>query len=384
MKRSFLFICMISLFMLSAQTIPTYKKDLSILECGNSLYIFSAKQADIFLDAVKIGSTPMLLQNISEGSHTLLFTNGELVSKKNISVQKNLKKTITYEAELLPKTGSLEISSNDEQALIYINGSLAGKGTLIVKDIKINLYEISIKKQGMVTFFTNVNILEDKTEIIKTNLTNGFKLEIGKLLNPESKICIQNYPGIKTAVFKPDEEIYLPKGSYTIVIKTPEKEDLTLTVNIEKNGKNMLFPESSKNIESVIKNASYSTLYIGFNETILNPNEETNIKIGLQNFKFYIPNLGYFNCISEITENQKINFNFSSYNTKTNLNDTGNIIFWTGLSVASVGFLCNLDFFAVLLSSDYEMYKYVKYISLGAIGSGIALSGTGYLLFTFN
>jgi len=135
--------------------------------------------AKIYLDGQYKGLTErnrnVLLEQVSEGSHDIRITlSGYRDWFRRIEVRPNQRVQITVDIEKIIQTGNLEITSDTENALIYLDGNYqrrtSSNRSVTISNIQEGSYELRIVKDGYQDYITTVRIYPDQTYRINARM----------------------------------------------------------------------------------------------------------------------------------------------------------------------------------------------------------------------
>lgn len=184
--------------------------------------------AEVFIDSIKSGVTPINLNQLKKGDHTVkLIKPGYDEWKKDIKIQAGVKSELA--ATLSVAMSSINITSKPDDAMIYIEGIKHGTTPLMLK-LEKGLRTIEIRKSGYEPWKQNVKIMAGDMIEIKAELTQSKGgLEVnsrpsdadvtisGKLLG-KTPLFLKDIPPEKTIV-EVRKNCYAPE-SRTISIKS--------------------------------------------------------------------------------------------------------------------------------------------------------------------
>jgi formylglycine-generating enzyme required for sulfatase activity/serine/threonine protein kinase len=127
--------------------------------------------AEVYLDSIKSGTTPINLNQITKGARKIRVVKpGYDTWFKNINVIAT--EQLTLNAKLTVAMGSINITSKPDDATVYISGMKHGKTPLLLK-VEKGLRKIEIKKSDYDTWKQNVKIMAGDTIEIKANLKSS-------------------------------------------------------------------------------------------------------------------------------------------------------------------------------------------------------------------
>ena len=132
----------------------------------------------VYLDNTYQGTTPLNLDRISPGQHSIRFTMaGYQDLDKDVSVSPS--RTTTFSANLAPipeyGRGSLSIYCNQDRANIYLDGEqqkgrTSAKKDVELKNIKQGYHELMITKEGYLDWVSTILVLSNQTQTVDVYL----------------------------------------------------------------------------------------------------------------------------------------------------------------------------------------------------------------------
>ncbi|RPJ81883.1 MAG: PEGA domain-containing protein [Deltaproteobacteria bacterium] len=124
--------------------------------------------AEVYIDNVKSGITPIRLSPAAKGDHHIRIDKpGYETWTKEIAIIPGEQSTVT--AQLTDAMGSINITSKPDDAVIFISGIEHGKTPLILK-VEKGLRPIEIQKPGYDTWKQNVKVVAGENIEIKADL----------------------------------------------------------------------------------------------------------------------------------------------------------------------------------------------------------------------
>ena len=129
--------------------------------------------ATVYVDGVKKGITPIVLENVKVGSHTvkLKLTDYEIL-KQNVYVPNTKIATLVLSLIPINKKGYIFIVDGERDAKVYIDGKYIGKipgsGNMRI-GLKPGYHDITLMKKGFNTWSRGVNVTATETIYIFPN-----------------------------------------------------------------------------------------------------------------------------------------------------------------------------------------------------------------------
>jgi hypothetical protein len=197
--------------------------------------------ASVYLDAVYQGITPITLNDIPIGSHTItLSKTGYNDISKTVIVSSD---QTTYISEpLTVQTGSISISSNPSSANVYRDGTFKGITPITLKNIPVGSHTIKLTKSGYNDISKTVTVSSIKTTYISELLVVQTG-SISILSNPSSANVYLDgtSKGITPITLK-----NIPVGSHTIKLTKSGYADHSKTITVSSGQTTSLSNDLSK------------------------------------------------------------------------------------------------------------------------------------------
>ena len=220
-----------------------------------SIYIdANIEESEIFLDGIRAGKIPRLIENVQIGYHVLE------VKKENYYYQKEIeivnRNVIEVYAVLRILKGNLFIQSDPSNASIFIDGYLIGTTPKLIKNIDTGFHRLSLDKDWYKTAEEMVEIKPYKTTKVSKDLA-----KIGKLLIkiPANKEEIE-----KITMSIGNEEYVLPKQlveqNHSFNFHEGQYRLTAIGKNIEKYEEDVFIEKGIQ--REVIINTQFSSEYI--------------------------------------------------------------------------------------------------------------------------
>ena len=129
--------------------------------------------ANIFLDGVREGITPITLENIKTGAHTIrLELTGYETLEENVYVPNGRITTVMYSLIPIKKNGYIFIIDAPKNAKVYIDGKykghIPGSGNLKLA-LAPGYHNVTLMKKGYNTWTRGINVSAGETVYIFPN-----------------------------------------------------------------------------------------------------------------------------------------------------------------------------------------------------------------------
>ena len=164
-----------------------------------SIGIFSdPENADVYLDGVHKGRTPLLMKDVAGGAHLVkIEKNGyQTLLEKLEANQVFMEKTY----KLLPVTGGLSIQTEPDGADVVIDGKNAGLTPLQLSGLGMKEYLVKLEKKGYISKTLTVNIQGEKITEIKETLVQKDSQPPTITFVPLEKVAMENKNYVKVRV----------------------------------------------------------------------------------------------------------------------------------------------------------------------------------------
>ena len=145
-------------------------KTFYIINSYGSISIYTTpSSSNIYLDNSLKGSTPLTIQKVPIGSHTIkLSKSGYDDILRTITVSSG--RTTTVSESLSLQSGSIKVSSNPSGANIYLDGRFKGTTPTTLANVPIGSHVIKITKSGYNDISKSVTVSSGQTIYISENL----------------------------------------------------------------------------------------------------------------------------------------------------------------------------------------------------------------------
>jgi formylglycine-generating enzyme required for sulfatase activity/serine/threonine protein kinase len=135
---------------------------------GTLLVISEPPGAEVYIDSIKSGITPVSLNQVKKGNHHVRVDKpGYEIWTKDIVIVPG--EPVSLTAQLSDAMGNISITSNPDDAMIFISGIESGKTPLILKAEK-GIKPIEIQKPGYEPWKQNVKVIAGENIEIKAEL----------------------------------------------------------------------------------------------------------------------------------------------------------------------------------------------------------------------
>ena len=201
-----------------------FDKEFTISIPTGSISISSTPSgANVYLDGVYKGTTPLSLEDVISESHTVRVVK-EGYDEETRAISLGAGETINLDIPLKRLAGSISVSSSPSGASIYLNGIYKGITPITLTDVPIGTYSIKLTKPGYGEVTKTVSVSAGRTKYVSETLTGYGSLSISSTPSAASVYLDGNYKG-KTPlsiskVAKGTHSIKLTKSGYVDVTKT--------------------------------------------------------------------------------------------------------------------------------------------------------------------
>jgi len=199
--------------------------------------------ADVFIDGISKGRTPLLIYDLPVGSYKFEFkSETQLPRTVSVDVTDRLPKRVY--AELISNTARLTVHSTPEGAEVRINGVKMGETPLTIEEIKAGQTEIKVYKRGYKPYLASMSLEATKSYEIGPEL-EALPAGLTVISVPEgAKITIDKKPvGIAPLTLTD-----LSDGMHEVVAEMPGYETKTKTIFLE--------PDINDSVEFIMKKNS--------------------------------------------------------------------------------------------------------------------------------
>lgn len=184
--------------------------------------------ASVYLDGTHKGTTPISLDNVDSGSHTIELTKSGYESK-TLAVSLSAGGAENIRESLEPLTGSISISSDPSGANIYLGGIYKGTTPTTISGVLPGSHTIILEKDGYEDLSESVSVAADVTTPLTANLI--LKLIPCRVIVPNIALTNYRWPTpfvdyggiVYSATFEinnPNQiPVYLDRIDYTIYMQ---------------------------------------------------------------------------------------------------------------------------------------------------------------------
>jgi len=150
-----------------------------IIQTGSIAIRCNEDNARIYLDGQYKGISErnrnVILEQVTEGSHDIRVTLGGYQDwTQRVQVRPNQRVQVNVNLERIIQTGSLEIDSNVDNAMIYLNGEYQRRTsinrTVRIDNIREGSHELLITKEGYLDYITNIRITPGQINYINIRM----------------------------------------------------------------------------------------------------------------------------------------------------------------------------------------------------------------------
>jgi hypothetical protein len=155
-----------------------------IQQYGSIAIRCNENDARIYLDGQYQGFTEknknVLLERVNEGSHDIRVTlSGYLNWSRRIELKPNQRVQLTVNLEKEKRTGSLEITSDVDNALIYLDGDYqlrtSTNRSVTISNLQEGTYELRIVKEGYHDYLDTVRIYAERTFRLNVQMQREYR-----------------------------------------------------------------------------------------------------------------------------------------------------------------------------------------------------------------
>ena len=148
--------------------IPVIKVNSPIIP-GTLVLNTSPSDASVLIDDVFRGRTPLIIETIDPGPYRVTFSRSGF-AKLSTPVWVDSAKTTEVSGELMPLTGSLNITTIPPGTNIFLDTIAGGVTPLSIPDIPVGNHTLTFEKEGYVTAEQVIMVREDRTTEINISL----------------------------------------------------------------------------------------------------------------------------------------------------------------------------------------------------------------------
>jgi len=184
--------------------------------------------ADVVIDGISKGNTPLLMTDLPLGEYLMEFRSVKHLPRtmKAVLVDRT---PVRVFAELVSNTAQLKVSSDPDGAVVSINGVTVGKTPVTVEEVQAGEAEIRISKRGYKTFVAPMKFEATKpynVDAVLEALPSGLSV----LSTPEgAQVLIDRMPAGVTPLNLSD----LKDGPHEITVSLDGYDSKTKTIYLE-------------------------------------------------------------------------------------------------------------------------------------------------------
>jgi len=119
----------------------------------------------VYIDNVSSGITNVIIPDIPSGVHQVSVKKSGYISWES-SVTVTGGKTLLVNANLKPDFGSVQVNSNPQGGVIYLDGNAAGTSPALIKPVTSGSHTVKIKKAGYLEYSANIIIKPGETRYL--------------------------------------------------------------------------------------------------------------------------------------------------------------------------------------------------------------------------
>ncbi|MDR0895749.1 MAG: SUMF1/EgtB/PvdO family nonheme iron enzyme [Prevotellaceae bacterium] len=260
--------------------------------------------ADVYIDGEKMGNTPYSGKDFSSGKYQVTIKkNGYVDAEKEILVKKA--ETITESFTLQKKYSVINITSNPDNADVYIDGEKVGDTPYSGKNFSSGKYQVTIKKNGYVDTEKEISVKEAET--ITESFTLQKKYSVINITSSPNNADV--YIDGKKMGNTPYSGKDFSSGRYKLIIKKngyvdaekeiSVKEAETITESFTLKKKATKPPTPTYSVINITSNPNNADVYINGKKMGVTPYSNKNISKGKH--KVTIKKNGYVDIETEIS-----------------------------------------------------------------------------------
>jgi formylglycine-generating enzyme required for sulfatase activity len=149
------------------------KADLVPVSFGDLEVVSNPSGAEVFIDDVQKGTTPIALEGLSKGTRKVVVKKEGFEPWQSMVEIVPLKKVQVF-ADFFTNYGGLNIASDPSGADVYVDGKKVGKTPLSLKKIKKGAHKINIHKTAFAKWNQEVMVEASKVAEVNATLFSGF------------------------------------------------------------------------------------------------------------------------------------------------------------------------------------------------------------------
>jgi hypothetical protein len=159
------------------------------------------KGASIYLDNKWLGTTPLLIEGLEDGTYCIRLKKAEYIDFEGeftipskdigfINASLILARMDRKEEKVSPPTGTLIIDSVPTNAKVYLNDQLKGVTPLVLKDFPAGTYDLKVSEAGYFSFNKKILIKETETKRINVKLEPLIEEVKERITIPEEEVVL--------------------------------------------------------------------------------------------------------------------------------------------------------------------------------------------------
>jgi len=303
MKKGLLFI----LVLLSIVLITIVLLQLTNQKTGSIVIDSFPRKASVYLDGEFKGETPIPIKNLTFKKYTVRISFENYKDYvEDVTLTGNNPKKVIY-AILEHKTFSINVSSDPENADVYLDGILKGKTPLVITDIvQGEKHILEIKLDNYETFKEEVS--EEKNNIFAKLMPITTHLIVTSV-PANADVFINGVLAHKT----PFEQKNLEEGNYEIQVKMPNYKTYQETIKLEKGKKveiNVALEKTDIYV-SITSNPQGANVYVDGLSMGKTPNELTELSEGEHILKLELDGYLPYETAFNVVKNKQVMLNIN-------------------------------------------------------------------------
>jgi len=190
---------------------------------GQLMITSEPSNADVIIDGVELGTTPMQLDTLASGSHVITIQLNHYHESVD-QIRINDGDELTRHYDLKGNFGLLSVLTDPSQATVYINGKEIDTLNAPIEDMMLDPgeYSIRIEKEDYETYETNIMIALEANEILEPVLIR----KTGRLKISSEPQLVDIYLNDKQYGQTPTVLHDLPTGTYTLRLEKHEYDPI--------------------------------------------------------------------------------------------------------------------------------------------------------------
>lgn len=205
--------------------------DTGEMEIGETILVNLSEGYRVFVDGKLKGTTPLLLESLKPGRHTIRIESDSEYLEQAILVKSDISEVLNYEPELKSYTGKLFVNSDPLGAEIYLNSKKVGKTPYVINDLTVGKYSLTVKKSGYFDSKKQVTVKRDITAKESVKLKKAYKIIFDSKLPEEAKVVVVGEA--ESLSFQGGEEIKLATGEWKVTVSHESFKEQSIDVEIK-------------------------------------------------------------------------------------------------------------------------------------------------------